>query len=110
MGLYQGIKDVANVVQKADNIELYKKLLDLSAQALDLQAEIAQLKEENAELRKSHDLESRVIRHTEPYITLRDDAPEIQYCAVCWGHDKKLIQLYDGFRCRICIARMRGKD
>ena len=37
MGLYDGIKDVAKVVQKADNIELYQKLIDLSAQALDMQ-------------------------------------------------------------------------
>ena len=37
MGLYDGIKDVAKVVQKADNIELYQKLLDLSSQALDMQ-------------------------------------------------------------------------
>ncbi len=33
MGLYESIKDVANLVQKADNIGLYKQLLDLSAQA-----------------------------------------------------------------------------
>ena len=45
MGLYEGIKDVAKVVQQADNIDLYKKLLDLSSQALDMQAEIASLKE-----------------------------------------------------------------
>lgn len=36
MGLYEGIKDVAKVVQQADNIELYKKLLDLSSEALDM--------------------------------------------------------------------------
>ena len=39
VGLYEGIKDVAKVVQQADNVELYRKLLDLSSQALDLQAE-----------------------------------------------------------------------
>jgi len=47
MGLYEGIKDVARIVQQADNLELYKALLDLSAQALDMQAEIATLKREN---------------------------------------------------------------
>ena len=36
MGLYEGIKDVAKVVQQADNLELYKNLLDLSSQALDM--------------------------------------------------------------------------
>ena len=52
MGLYEGIKDVAKVVQQADNIELYRQLLDLSAQALDLQAENSKLKEEIAELER----------------------------------------------------------
>ena len=52
MSLYDGIKDVAKIMQQADNIDLYKRLLDLSAQALDLQAENARIKEENAELKK----------------------------------------------------------
>lgn len=54
MGLYEGIKDVAKVVQQADNIELYRQLLDLSAQALDLQAENSKLKEEIADLKKQN--------------------------------------------------------
>lgn len=54
MGLYESIKDVAKVMQKSDNVELYKELLDLSSQALALQAEITRLKEENAELKKKY--------------------------------------------------------
>ena len=60
MGLYEGIKDAIGLAQKADNIDLYKQLLDLGAQALDMQAEITRLREENAELRKANDLESRL--------------------------------------------------
>lgn len=58
MGLYEGIKDVAKVVQQADNIELYRQLVDLSAQALDMQSEINRLTAENNELRKKQDLEA----------------------------------------------------
>lgn len=58
MGLYEGIKDVAKVVQQADNIGLYRQLLDLSAQALDMQSEINRLTAENAELRKRKDIKS----------------------------------------------------
>ena len=65
MGIYDAFKDALNVAQKADNVELYRKLLDLSAQALDLQAENARLKEENAELRKIRDLEQSIIRHNQ---------------------------------------------
>ena len=53
MSLYEGIKDAAKIVQKADNIELYQKLLDLSSQALDLQAQIQKLTEENSKLKEN---------------------------------------------------------
>ena len=56
MSLYEGIKDVAKVVQQADNVDLYLKLIDLSKQALDLQAEVLQLHEENAQLKKRKEL------------------------------------------------------
>ncbi len=45
MSFYDGFKDVLSVAQKADNIDLYRKLLDLSAQALEMQDEITQLKQ-----------------------------------------------------------------
>ena len=34
MSLYDAMKDVISIAQKADNIELYRQLLDLSAQAI----------------------------------------------------------------------------
>ena len=55
MGLYEGIKDVAKVVQQADNIELYIQLVDLSTQAWEMQNEINRLTTENTELRKKQD-------------------------------------------------------
>ena len=106
MGLYECIKDVASLVQKADNIDLYRKLLDLSAQALDMQAEITRLKEENAELRKGQDLESRIIRHPENFLTIEGESEDIRYCPVCWGNEHKLIQLLlcDDDYCRfVCV-------
>ena len=113
MSLYEGIKDVASVLQKADNIELYKQLLDLGKEALSLQQEVSQLQSENKELKKAIDLEDKIIRHTNerapgerhpdyPYITLKDETPEIRYCALCWGKHHKLIQLYDNLNCYVC--------
>ena len=93
MGLYEGIKDVAKVVQKADNVELYLQLLDLSAQALDMQATINKLTEENAELKKKQDIEERIQRHQELYLTLKGEEGDILYCSHCWDNDRKLIQM-----------------
>lgn len=111
MGLYESIKDVAKVVQQADNIELYRQLLDLSAQALDLQAEISRLKEENEDLKRKRDISGRVVRHLEPYVTIRDEEPALCYCSHCWDIANQLIQLdcndYNGtFECPHC--HMKG--
>ena len=106
MGLYEGIKDVAKVIQQADNIDLYKRLLDLGSQALDMQAEIAKLKEENEILKRRHDLTTKVQRHQGTYITLSDDSQSIRYCSNCWDCEQKLIQLntrdYGTFFCPHC--------
>lgn len=116
MGLYDGIKDVAKVMQQADNIELYQKLLDLSAQALDLQAEIAKLREENAELKKSKDIESRIVRHKRPFLTLAEDKLNLKYCATCWDNQRKLIQMkpidsisYPELWCNVCKSKCKNE-
>ena len=62
---------------RADNIELYRQLLDLSAQALDLQAENGQLKEELHELKKKQDLEDKIIRHGALFLQLKDPTGRI---------------------------------
>jgi hypothetical protein len=117
MGLYEGIKDVAKIVQKADNIELYRQLLDLGAQALEMQAEIARLKDENAKLKKKCSIEDSIIRHEEPFITLKDDDLNIRYCAICWAKENKLYQMnkyFDGgrsrLRCSLCHNRCSDTD
>jgi hypothetical protein len=106
MGLYEGIKDVAKVIQKADNVELYRQLIDLSAQALDMQNEISRLSAENTELKKLRDIDSRIERHQEPYITLKDDPNQILFCSHCWDYEQKLIQVkcYNSgkFKCTHC--------
>ena len=108
MWLYDAMKDVAKLAQQADNIDLYRKLLDLSAQALDLQAENTKLKEENAELRKKRDLANEIVRHKEPYITLRNDVNDLCYCSHCWDSQQLLIQVNchknGSFECPHCKA------
>lgn len=93
MGLYEGIKDVAKVVQQADNIQLYSQLIDLSAQALEQQKEISRLKLEIRELKKMADLSEKIQRHDQPFVTLKDEDPIICYCSRCWDVDSKLVQV-----------------
>ena len=92
MGLYENIKDIARIYQQADNINLYKQLLELSSQALEMQDEINRLISENKELKREKDIESKIIRHQNLYITLSDNT-EIFYCTHCWYNEKKLFQV-----------------
>ena len=114
MGLYEALKDAVSIAQKADNIDLYRKLLDLSAQALEMQSEIAKLKEENTELKKRRVLSDEIVRHKEPCITLKNDADKLYYCSHCWDSQQLLIQLnchQNGtFECPHCKAKGNYDD
>lgn len=106
MSFYDAFKDAISVAQKADNVELYRQLLDLSAQALDLQAEVARLREENIALRKLKDVSEKIIRHEEPVVTIDGDDKNLYYCSHCWDSQQLLIQINchnDGtFNCPHC--------
>lgn len=106
MGLYEGIKDVAKIVQQADNLELYKSLLDLSAQALDMQAEIAALQKENEQLKSEISKKKSIIRHRGLFVTIEGEKSGIVYCSSCYGRDNKFIQMLDydseSYMCPVC--------
>ncbi len=93
MGLYDGIKDVARILQQADNIELYKQLIDLSAQALELQNEINKLHQENINLKKELEIEDDIERYEKLFVTRKSDNTKIKYCSHCWDAEHKLIQI-----------------
>lgn len=110
MGLYDAMKDAVSLAQKADNVELYRQLLDLSAQALELQAEVSRLREENAELKKNKDLETDIEYYVDAYVTRKSDIKPIKYCAACWVDKKKLVPLqdqqYENYQCPLCKAQV----
>ncbi|MDR1883398.1 MAG: hypothetical protein LBR26_11560 [Prevotella sp.] len=72
-----------------------------------MQNEIVSLSAENTDLKKIKDIENRIERHTEPYITLKNDSIDILYCSCCWDYEQKLIQVksYDSgkFKCIHCV-------
>lgn len=114
MGLYDAMKDAVSLAQKADNVELYRQLLDLSAQALNLQAEVTRLKEENAELKKQRVLEDDIEYYVDAFVTRKSDTKPIKYCAACWVDKKKLVPLqdikWDNYDCPLCKTRVVDKS
>lgn len=93
MGLYDQIKDVASILQKTDNIELYGKLIELSVQAFEMQQQNIRLSERIIEIQKLKELESKVMRYDKVYVTIQTDIKEVKYCSHCWDSERKLIQI-----------------
>ena len=50
------------------------------------------LQEENTKLKQKEDILSKIERHKDAYITLKDDKEKIIYCANCWDSKGILIQ------------------
>lgn len=102
--IYNLIRDLIDEAHKQKNAELVDKLIDIKKMVSDLE-------DENRELKKSLELNGDIERHSDgTYITLKDDPLKIRYCAVCWGRDRKLIQMEEADYCMECwIRRESGK-
>lgn len=95
MGLYEGIRDVAKIVQQADNIELYRQLIDLSMQAVEMQNDNYRLTLENNELKKQKENEEQILRfENRLYVQLKNDESKIKFCSNCWDTNRKLVQIH----------------
>jgi len=94
VALLDNLKRIASVVNEMQNIELYQLIIDAQRQAFDLQTENAELKKKNEELLDIKELERKVVPSKgSTVIHLSDDEKKIDYCAICWGKDKMLIQM-----------------
>lgn len=99
MEIIDTIKEVIKVAQKADNVEIIQQLLTVQAEALELQQKNIELQNKINELERDKEIEAKIIRHQDPYMTLKDDPQNLPYCATCWSTKHQLIQLqYNGGR------------
>ena len=118
MAIYDFIKDALTIAQQADNVDLYKKLLEIGRMALELQNENAELKKKIEEYAQAQKFEEDIVRHTEPYYTLKSEGEEsdIYYCATCFGKENKKIQMVymDGYKlwcpaCKTSLHKTKGR-
>jgi len=93
MNIYDLIKDALGIAK--DNIEFQNRLLEIGQMAMDLQNENADLRKKIEELIRDQQFEKDIVRHIEPYYTLKSDGEEsnIYYCSTCLGKENKKIQM-----------------
>ena len=90
--LYKGLVELGKLYQKADNIEIQRKVLELTQEALEMQNEILSLRKENDKLKEKQNIRSRIERHKDAYITLKDDEKKLIYCSNCYDTKQQLVQ------------------
>jgi hypothetical protein len=109
MGVYEGIKDAVSMIQKTDNIELYRTILDIQKECLDLLEENRNFKERIRILEEEKTKnQALIVKGHCYYIEMNDGNLDGPFCTTCWDRDRKLIRMHisngDGFDMASCHA------
>ncbi len=95
MSLIDNLKDVAEVVRKAGNIDLYRRITALEGEVIDVTRENRHLQLENEELKTKLSLRALMVFRSPFWYSEGDDVPN---CPRCWESDQKAIHLQGPFR------------
>jgi hypothetical protein len=94
MSVIDTAKEAVMLVQKIDNIELYKKILELQSDALKLVEENGNLKGEIQELEEAFKIKDTLLFENNHYYVVKDDTKQGPYCTYCWDTGRKLVRLH----------------
>jgi len=95
MGILDNAKDIAKLIEKYNDAELYKKILDLRDEIFELRENNLNLKTEIKALKEEKNINNKIV-FEKPYYWLKDgDKKDGPYCQKCFDDDKKLIRLQE---------------
>lgn len=90
MGVIETVKDVAVLVQKLDNMDLVKRLVELQEQVYEVVAENRDLKDRNRILEEKLTTREELAFRKNSYWK-GDDGP---FCSRCWDGENQLVRLH----------------
>jgi hypothetical protein len=107
MGVVENMKDVADLVKKVGDIDLYRKILALEEEVIDLTRDKRRADDRIDELERVVKLKQELI-FDEPFYWLKDD--HIPFCPACWIDKQKAIHVnlieegtrYTKHNCPLC--------
>jgi len=107
MNIVEQAKEIAHLIKKYNDQELYQKIVDLRDEIFELRDENLSLKEKVRELLNAADVSNQLTRNGNQYLRRHPDGSESgPYCMTCWDYDRKLVNLLKlprGFiRCGRC--------
>lgn len=107
MSVIEDIKSIGNVLQKAGNIEVYSKIINIQTVIMDLQEQNNTLRKELLDIKSLNDIDENLIFENNMYFIYKDNRSvrEGPYCTRCWDENRKLVRLHSedvDFRCPVC--------
>jgi hypothetical protein len=90
LGVVDNVKDIADLVKKIGDIELYKKILALEVEVMDLTRDKRRADDKVEELERTLQFKAK-LTFAEPFYWLDND--KTPYCPACWEDKHKGIHL-----------------
>jgi len=118
MGIIDNAKEIVDLVKKAGDIELYRKIVELEGEIVELTRQKRSLEEQIEELRSLLNIKQQMV-FKKPFYYQGDDPHP--YCPKCWDADKVAVHLngpedmqggpcYDCLKCRSVIMDPKRKS
>ncbi len=89
MGIIENAKEAVKLVQQIDNVELYRKILDLQAEAMELTEQLKEKDEIISQLKDALDLKGKLICQKSAYYLVDDKETAVDgpFCTKCFDVD-----------------------
>jgi hypothetical protein len=105
MSLFDAAREAVQLVQQIDNIELYRRILDLQSEGLKVFEENQQLKEQIKSLQEALKTKENLEFENNSYY-VRDDGGKKDgpFCTHCWDKEQQLVRMVKDGSTWFCIT------
>jgi hypothetical protein len=96
MGIVENVKEVVSLCQKIDNLDLYRKLLDLQADVNELAFQLREKDKTIEQLKEAFSIKEKMICKSSAYFTIDENNNIIDgpFCTRCFdSEDHKICRL-----------------
>jgi hypothetical protein len=90
MGVLDEMKEIGDLIKKAGDIELYRKIVKLEGEVTELTRDKRRAEEKNEELQRALKFKTE-LEFREPFYWLKGDS--VPYCPVCWEDKTKAVHI-----------------
>lgn len=119
MSIIDNAKEIAELIKKYNDQELYQKIVSLREEILSLREDNLQLRESVSQFESSSKIAEDLKRDGNAYYIEKEGKERLgPFCMACWDYESKLVNMsshkstikdrsYTTHRCGICATRKK---